>query len=167
MAWREIVLAVALAAAVWDLRYRKIPKWLTLPALAAGLGYHLWAGGLGGALLAAGLGLFVGLILLQLGAVAGGDVKWLAALGAMLGLRLWFFSLEFGLIAAGAMALVQLAKHGRLAFLLDDLAVIIRGWRQRGLKADPDHNVNAPGTVTAPFAVAMLAGLVCTLLLVA
>lgn len=163
MLWPEVVLGAALAAAAWDLRWRRIPKWLTLPAAAAGLIYHGVWGGIGGALLACGLGLGAGLLLLQLGAIAGGDAKWLAALGAMLGLRLWFWSVEFGLVAAGLIALFQMARRGRLPYLRDDLAVIVRGWRRHGLTGDPDHRVSSPGAIVAPFAVAMLAGVLCAL----
>ncbi|MGH9476487.1 MAG: prepilin peptidase [Terriglobales bacterium] len=166
MLWRDAVLAAALAAAVWDLRWSRIPKWLTLPAAAAGLIYHGFNGGLAGALVACGLGLGVGLVLQQLGAVAGGDVKWLAALGALLGLRLWFWSIEFGLLAAGLIALGQMAYRGRLTHLLDDLAVIVRGWRQYGLHGDPEHSVTTPGAVVAPFAVALLAGVLCALFVI-
>lgn len=166
MLWRVFVLAVALAAAAWDLEWRRIPKSLSLPAAAAGLLYHFLAGGLGGAVAALLLGLGLGVFLLQLGAIAGGDTKWLAALGALLGLQLWFWSLEFGLLAAGAMALGQMARRGRLAFVFDDLGVIVAGWRTHGLRANPEHSVDTPGAMTAPFAVAMFAGVVCALLLV-
>lgn len=164
MLWRVFVLAVALAAAAWDLEWRRIPKWLSLPAAAAGLLYHFLAGGLGGALAALLLGFLLGVLLLQLGAIAGGDAKWLGALGALMGLRLWFWSLEFGLLAAGLMALGQMARRGRLAFVFEDLGVIVAGWRAHGLRANPEHSVDTPGAITAPFAVAMLAGVACALL---
>ncbi|MGH9486115.1 MAG: prepilin peptidase [Terriglobales bacterium] len=166
MYWRELVLAAALVAAAWDACWHKIPKWLTVGGAAAGLIYHGWAGGLGGAVLATVLGLLAGVVLLQLGAIGGGDVKWLAALGALLGLRLWLWSIEFGLLAAGLIALGQMVRRGRLRFLLDDLGAIVRGWREQGLRAQPEHRVGAPGVITAPFAVAMLAGVLCALLVV-
>ena len=43
------VLGASLAAAVWDLRQRRIPNALTLPMLGAGLVYSAWVGGLSGA----------------------------------------------------------------------------------------------------------------------
>lgn len=161
--WHAGVVLAAAVAAVWDGRWRRIPKWLTLPALAAGLGYHLWAGGFGGCLLAAGVGLSCGLVLLQLHAVGGGDVKWLAALGAMLGWHLWLWSVEFGLLAAGGLALAQLLARGQLSLLPGSLAAIVQGWRRQGLKPHPQHNLRTPGVVAVPFAVAMLAGVLAAL----
>ncbi|MGH9518346.1 MAG: prepilin peptidase, partial [Terriglobales bacterium] len=118
--WNATVLGITLVAALWDLRTRTIPRWLTLPALGAGLVWHAAAGGFFSALAAAGLGLGLGLLLLSLGAFGGGDAKWLAALGALLGIHAWLWSLGFGLIAAGAWALWQLARRSRLVFLPQD-----------------------------------------------
>ncbi|MGH9393944.1 MAG: prepilin peptidase [Terriglobales bacterium] len=158
-------LGVGAAAAGWDLRCRRIPRWLTVPALALGLAYHAWAGGLASAALAAGLGFALGLLLLQLGAVGGGDVKLLAATGAMLGFSLWFWSTAIGFMAAGLTALGQLAWQRRLGFLGSDMAAIARGWSQRGLQPHPEHNLDTPGAVTAPFAVSLGIGMACALLL--
>lgn len=166
MGWEAVVVALALAAAAWDLRWRRIPKWLTLPAAAAGLVEHFLAGGFAGAVVAMSLGFVAGLALLQLGAIAGGDAKWLAALGALLGLRLWLWSIEFGLLAAGLVALAQMARRGRLSCLGDDLAAVVQGWRRHGWRANPDHSVDTPGAIVAPFAVALLAGVMCALWLV-
>lgn len=166
LAWQGCVLLVAAVAAVWDARWQQIPKWLTLPALATGLGFHLWTGGFGGALLTAAVGLGCGLVLLQLGAVGGGDVKWLAALGALLGWHLWLWSIEFGLLAAGGLALAQLAARGQLQVLPGSVAAIVQGWRRQGLRPHPQHNLQTPGVVAVPFAVAMLAGVLAALAIV-
>lgn len=163
--WTLLVLALSLVAAIWDARTRTIPRWLTLPALALGLGWHAVAGGLLSSLAAAGLGLALGLLLLALGAFGGGDAKWMAALGALLGFHLWLWSLAIGFMAAGAWALVQLTQRGRILFLPQDLLAIVRGWREHGLRPHPGHNLNSPGAVTAPFGVAIGIGVVCTLFL--
>lgn len=160
-AWTGFVLAVAAVAALWDWRWRRIPRWLTLPAAAAGLAYHGWAGGLAGALGAALAGLVLGAVLVQLRAFGGGDAKLLFAMGAMLGWRLWFWSLEFGLIAAALGALAQLGLRGRLALLPTELADLLTGWRGRGLQPHPQHQLETPGAVTAPFAVALGIGVAC------
>ncbi len=102
------VLLVCLTAAVTDLRGGHIPNWLTLPPLVIGPLYWGATGGLGGlaqsllGLLLCGL---VPLVLFLRGAIGGGDVKLLAAVGALagynLGLEIEFFS--FLLAAVGAL----------------------------------------------------------------
>ncbi|HVA63426.1 MAG TPA: A24 family peptidase [Terriglobales bacterium] len=160
-AWTGFVLAVAATAAVWDWRWRRIPRWLTAPAALAGLAYHAATGGGVGAAAATGLGLGLGLLLVQMRAFGGGDAKLLAAMGALLGLRLWFWSLEFGLLAAAVVALAQLARRQRLALLGTELGAIVAGWRQNGLQPHPQHNLDSPQAVTAPFAVALGIGVAC------
>lgn len=89
-----LVIAVAAftaAAAVWDIRQRRIPNILTLPVFFAGWIYqavfHGWSG-LGDG----GLGFLVGFGVLfalwMVGGGGGGDVKLMGALSVWLGFRL-------------------------------------------------------------------------------
>jgi prepilin peptidase CpaA len=161
---RLLGVAIAAAAAGADLRWRRVPKALTIGGLAAGLGWHLWAGGLPPALMAAAAGLLLGLPLLQLRVLGGGDVKLLAALGAVLGWHLWLWSVEFGLLAAGAWALAQTAARRQLPFLPARVAAIAAGWRDHGLQPHPDLNLDAPGATAIPFAAALCLGVLMALL---
>jgi prepilin peptidase CpaA len=100
-------IGLALLAMYSDLRWRRIPNYLTLPAIALGfllnfLGYG-WRG-----VLSASFGLVVGMSLLMLpyllGGMGGGDVKLMGALGTLLGshaiLNVFLYtSLVGGLIA--------------------------------------------------------------------
>ena len=111
-------LAAVLAVAVYtDERYTRLPKWLTLPALALGLlasalrggwlaanGHAVWVFGPGGPALGAFDGLLFALAgflagfalffpLWMLGTCGSGDVKFFAALGAWLGPYLTFLVL--------------------------------------------------------------------------
>src|SRR5260221_8538834 len=79
---------VVLIAAVTDLRSRRIPNWLTLPALPIGImaqalyGDGLWQGLLGA------LGGFVALFaLFAVGAGGAGDVKLFTVVGSFVGIR--------------------------------------------------------------------------------
>lgn len=83
------MLTVLLIIAIYtDLRWSRIPNWLTFPAMGLGIVVHPWVGGLGDALFGlAGLVVGMGLFLLPYAckAIGAGDVKLLAAVGSMVG----------------------------------------------------------------------------------
>ncbi|MBX7073880.1 MAG: A24 family peptidase [Pirellulales bacterium] len=105
------VAAFTATAAITDIRYRRIPNYLTVPVAAAGLVFHtLHPQGFG--LFTAAAGLLVGFALLLAPALMGGsgmgDVKLLAALGAWLGpkLTLVAFAVSIGLAALLAIGML-------------------------------------------------------------
>jgi len=107
------VAAFTTAAAISDLRTRRLPNWLTVPAFAAAVLMHTvvngWAG-LGFSLLGFATGFSILLVLWLIGGGGGGDVKLMGALGAWLGVSqtLVVFLLST-LIAAAFTAVVVLA----------------------------------------------------------
>lgn len=139
----SLALVVATAAALFDLRTGHIPNALTLPGILLGgatqlalVPYHgafaAQAGGLAAlasALLRLALGMLVcGLVpylLFRRGAMGGGDVKLLAALGALLGPVV---GLEVELHAFVVMALfapARLAYEGRLLRVLGNATTLV------------------------------------------
>jgi len=115
------VAGFTLAAAFSDLRTRKLPNWLTVPAFAAALVVHTAVSGLAGlwlSLLGFALGFGILLVLWLMGGGGGGDVKLMGALGAWLGPTL---TLQVFLVSA--VAIVILA--GGTLFL----AFVGRGFR--------------------------------------
>lgn len=105
-------------AAVWDIRFKKVPNKLTLPFLGLGivyqLAFHSWAG-LGDA----GLGFLVGFGLLFLmwmvGGGGGGDVKLMGALSVWLGFNVTVMVMLGTVVLAifGTMGVIVFSMFGR------------------------------------------------------
>lgn len=75
-------------AAVWDFRQNRIPNWLTLSAIPAGILWNTWVGGFSGlqmSLAGFAVGFGILFILFATGGGGGGDVKLMGALGAWVG----------------------------------------------------------------------------------
>ncbi len=103
--WGAAVL-VSLAAAVTDLRRRRIPNWLTMPAFLAGLVHAALVGGWAGladGLAAAVLVSLPFLFLFVFGGGGAGDAKLMGALGAWTGL-------VAGVVVLGCVALMGVVQ---------------------------------------------------------
>lgn len=112
-------IAVVVAAAITDLRRRRVYDWLTLPSIVIGVVGNLFLGGVMGndeniGLLGSlcGLGLcFIPMILLwRLGGIGGGDVKLLSAVGAILGWRLALDVMFASFITAAFFAVILILR---------------------------------------------------------
>lgn len=91
-----------------DLRSRRIPNWLTLPAFAVGVALNTVAGGWTGlnlSLLGAGLGLLLLLPFVLLRALGAGDWKLAGAVGAFVGPGVLANLLMGSVFVAGVMAM--------------------------------------------------------------
>lgn len=111
------LLGLGLAAATSDLKFRRIPNWLTLGAAVFGLTAQTLLHGMDGVLFAlAGWG--VGLAMLLPGflfrATGAGDVKLMAALGTLLG-AWWVFIAALVSILSGALIALAIALAAGLA----------------------------------------------------
>jgi prepilin peptidase CpaA len=138
IAWGA-ALAATLAAAVLDARTGRIPNRLTLAALVLGLALGaLHGGGWGlvhcaaGALVLA----FVPLLLFWRGAMGGGDVKLLAALGALVGIDAGLELESLAFMFGAAQGIAAWVRSGRLragALAVAGLVVPVAGrhWRRR------------------------------------
>jgi prepilin peptidase CpaA len=158
--WEALVLAFVVTAAVSDLRWRRIPRWLTVAALVCGLAYHVAFGGIITSLVAAFVGFAAGLALFQLGAVGGGDVKLITALGAMLGLAHWIFAMEVAVFASALIALTQATMRGMLRQTFAGVGELARWLVSSGGKKHPLINVGNSAKLRAPFGVAAALGTV-------
>jgi len=114
-----VLLTLVLGAAVYDVRYRRIPNWLTVAGVLVGLALNAFLDqGRSGLLVSSLLGLAIALVvyfvLYALRAMGAGDVKLMAAVGAIVGWPDWFGIFIITAILGGIMALILVAARGRV-----------------------------------------------------
>ncbi len=156
-------LAIAISAAVCDLRMRRIPNLLTFGAAAAGLIYHLTSGGVGAfGHSAAGwlVGALVFIVPFALRGLGGGDVKLLAALGAWIGPRDVVWLALYTGMAGGMMAVVVAFACGYLRRGAENIWTLLCHWRVAGLQALPELTLDGTSAPKLAYAVPILAGMV-------
>lgn len=159
-----IVITVTCLSVFFDLRNRRIPNWLVLFALGAGLILNAYRGtgplfsSIAG--FAAGVGIFI--VPFALGCIGAGDVKWFGVIGALLGVGRLPNVLFYSVIAAGVMAIGSvLAGRCRLPlsrsiWTESKIAVLSLG---RILPESANARV-AQGACSLPWGVALSAGMV-------
>jgi prepilin peptidase CpaA len=157
--WAAAFLFFAVAS---DVRFHRIPNWLTLPALFAALLASPWVGATSGPLEAAA-GAALGFALLvgpyALGGMGAGDVKALMVLGAWLGPEATLGAAGWALIAGGVFGLIMLALRG-------EFVLYLQRWGRMFLSALTFRRISyeppAVGSIAAggiPFAAAIAVGL--------
>jgi prepilin peptidase CpaA len=120
---------LAAIAATIDIGYRRIPNWLVLTGIVAGVAWNAsvagWPG-FGRGLEGIGVGFILYFPLYLLRARGAGDVKLLAAVGAIAGPANCFSILLLTALLGGIIALILLLFRGRLRKTLFNVAWIIR-----------------------------------------
>jgi prepilin peptidase CpaA len=158
-----LALALVLSAAWTDWRTRKIPNWLTAPALLLGFAVHTLIAGWPGAktsLEGAGLALGLLLPLVLLRGMGAGDWKLMGALGAFLGPVLLLFVLLGSVLVAGLMGIVEVLRTRRVKETMRNLSMLVRGLLSFGLRKNPEISLDNPGLLKLPFGVAVAAATV-------
>lgn len=126
----QVLLGILVAiAAVFDMRFRRIPNWLVLAGIIVGLGWNVYASGwpgLGRAAEGLGLGFILYFPLYLIRARGAGDVKLLAAVGAITGPGNCFWIFLATAILGGVLALLLAMVRGRLQKTLFNVAWIAR-----------------------------------------
>jgi prepilin peptidase CpaA len=147
--------------AVWagalDWRYRRIPNWLTIPGLLAGIAVNTATTGWPGAkssLLGAGLGLAVLLPFVLIKALGAGDWKLIGALGACLGPAQLIEVLVGSMLVAGVMALALIIYKGRVRQALGNIVRMLGAFLALHLPG-PEVSLDNPESVKIPFGVAV------------
>jgi len=110
-------ITISSVAAAADIRFRRIPNWLTYSAMLLGVGYHIIVNGTQGFFFGAG-GLFLGLAILIVFYLAdgmgAGDVKLMGAVGALLGPKGVFIAFIFTALVGGIYAIILLLLRFRV-----------------------------------------------------
>lgn len=155
---------MVVVAAVTDLRSRRIPNWLSLSGVLAGIvlnsflnvDRYNWRT----ALLGLGLAFAVYFPLYLLRGMGAGDVKLMAAVGALMGPANWFAIFLLSNILGGAAAVLLLLSRGRLwgtlrnlGYMLNELAHFRPPYMRR-----EELDLKSPKAVTMPHGVAIALG---------
>jgi prepilin peptidase CpaA len=160
VAWWPTV--AVLAVATWtDLRTRRIPNWLVLPFMAAGIGVQTWMHGWHGlaqSLEGLGLGALLFGVLAAMGGMGMGDVKLCAAIGAWIGPGQLILAVVITGLAGGVMALAWAVAGGFVGELFKGSGDLLLGWKERGTLAHPELKLANPRARKMPYAPAIAIG---------
>jgi len=166
LAYPAAAAACALIGSVTDVKSRRIPNVITIPAFFFGLLLHFFLGGWKQMLASLAAGLICGVIFLVFyiaGGMGAGDVKLITAVGAIAGLSHIAYILVLTAITGGVMAVVLALARGRLKQTLANVGEIAAHHKQSGLQPHPDLNVKNVQTLRLPYALAIAGGSVLTL----
>jgi prepilin peptidase CpaA len=160
IAWWPTVVVLAIATFT-DVRSCRIPNWLVLPFLAAGVGVSGWVQGwhgVGQSFLGIALGALVFGFLCWMGGMGMGDMKLCAAVGAWIGPAQLMVALVVMAMAGGIMALCWAVGGGFVGELFDGAGDLIFGLKKRGLRPHPELILDNPLARKMPYAPAIAIG---------
>ena len=124
-----LLLAIVFIAAVYDVRYRRIPNWLNVIGVLAGIALNtfLYQGlpGLIFSLKGLFLAFTVYVVLYALHAMGAGDVKLMAAVGAIVGWENWFGIFLVTAVIGGIMSIILVTARGRFKRTLFNVGFIL------------------------------------------
>jgi len=148
--------AFALTAGITDLRWRRIPNWLTYPAVPVAIILHGLIAGRHAALMSlagAGLGLAILLPFVLLRFLGGGDWKLVGALGAFFGPQKLILVLFLTLLINAFMAIVLVIWRRRLGQTVRNMGSMILSlmvFRTPG----PELSIDSAESAKVPFGIA-------------
>ncbi len=155
------VVALVLAAVVWDVRSRRVPNALTLGGAAVAFAMHGLLHGWSGLLTSASgwaVGLVLFLPLFALGGMGAGDVKLLGAIGAWLGPRGAVWAGLCGAVAGGVMALTVALARGYAKTALKNVGAMLRLWSVVGVQPVAGLTLADKASVRLPYALPLAVG---------
>ena len=136
-----MLLLLIVVAAIYDIRYRRIPNWLTVSGVVAGTGMNAFLGdwthgtpGIWPGMKLALIGLVVGFgvyfALYAIRAMGAGDVKLMAAVGAMVGGQDWFCIFVITAVLGGVCAVLFSIARKRLGKTFWNVGFILSEMKQ-------------------------------------
>jgi prepilin peptidase CpaA len=167
-AWWPTLIVLAVATFT-DLRSRRIPNWLVLPFLVAGIVVSPWRSdwpgvrqgfwhGLGQSFAGLAIGVLIYGFLFWMGGMGAGDVKLCAAIGAWVGPAQLFIALVMTGIVGGIMVLCWAVFGGFFKELFMGAGDLLFGWKQRGMHANSELVLANPLKRKMPYAPAIALG---------
>jgi prepilin peptidase CpaA len=163
-----LLLLIVFTAAVYDIRFRRIPNWLTLTGILLGFALNIAVvyydrplQGVKHAAVGLGFAFAVYFIFYLIHAMGAGDVKLMAAVGAIVANPWnWFGIFLATALIGGAFALALLLARGRLrktiwnvAFLLNEL-----GHARAPFMSSEELDVKSPKSVKLPHGLTIAVG---------
>jgi len=168
VAWWPTVAVVCIATAT-DLWERRIPNWLVVPFLLAGMAVSLGVGGLpalGTSIAGIGLAVLITGVLWFLKGMGMGDVKLFASIAAWIGPAQFIMAFVATGIFGGIMAVGWAVWHRSLGSSLDGAADLFAGFWRKGLRPHPDIVLENPSRLKMPYAPAIALGTVLSFFMV-
>jgi len=153
------LVAVLVVAVTMDLRERRIPNWVTVPGVTAGIviGAFMQGGIPFSALTGAALALLVSFPLVALGGLGAGDAKLLTAVGAFTGPGGLLPVMVYGAIAGGVLAVGKMIRRRALLGVLVNMKNLLVYWITLG-RAGQRISLDSLGAQSVPYGVAIAAG---------
>jgi prepilin peptidase CpaA len=160
IAWWPILILLVIATAV-DIHSRRIPNWLVLPFLAAGVIVNTASHGvkgLGQSIAGIALAVAVTGVLCWLRGMGMGDLKLCAAVGGWIGPGQLCMALVATGIAGGVLALIWAACHGSLGASLEGASDLVSAFWTKGVHPHPSLVLDNPSARAMPYAPAIAIG---------
>lgn len=160
----EMIITVILVsvAAGLDLKTRRIPNLLTMPAIAIAIiinFYFFGFNGLGNAVTGFFTGIMLFLIPFMMGGMGAGDVKLLAMIGALNGSQFVFQTFLYGAVFGGVIALAVSLLRGRLSLVLFNTLWALQNFSvQKIIGTGAKSPFFMDSNIRFPYGVAILAG---------
>ena len=161
-----LLVAAVLLAALTDLRWRRIPNWLTVGTLVLGLvlnGLVAYPAPMDGIWLAVkgfAFAFALNLVMYILHMTGAGDVKLMAAIGALVGVSDFLGIFLLNAVIGGLLAVLLVALKGRMRQTLWNVGYMVgemARWHAPYLTSE-QLDVNSPKALTLPRAVPICFG---------